>query len=86
MSWNIKAIGTRENVKAAVQASSAPDDIKAHIVKICDAREGDPAKNSNDGLRVEGFGHYANTHDWSGIGKLEVEAFTLAKPAEAKAE
>lgn len=81
MSWSIKSIGTRENVKAEVLADKhVPETVKAAIVSVIDAgnksAEGD---SYSDGVRVETFGHYGPDQSWSSIGKLEVEPVTLAK-------
>lgn len=83
MSWSIKLIGKRENVKAQVlQCTSLPDPLKHGIVGLIDAGKNSPHRGSQsnyqDGVRVETYGHYGLDDSWSSIGKLEVEPFCLA--------
>lgn len=87
MSWNIKTVGKRENVKALIAANQhVPQKVKEAIFETIDA--GDKIKRgtdgNHDGVRVEGFGHHDAQHAWSSIGKLEVEPVALAPETSAE--
>ena len=73
MSWGIKAIGTRANVRAVVMADpNLPSTLKDGIAAILD----DITDSYGDSVRVETYGHYGG--GYSSIGKLEVEYFKAA--------
>jgi hypothetical protein len=80
MSWSIKRVGTREEVRKAVEAdTNLPSTVKAVILDHLGW--GDKAPN---GVRVETYGH----HDGGGVGacsisKLEIEPLELLLPAPA---
>lgn len=79
MSWNIKSIGPRAGVRAAVEAQShMPAGLKAAIFEILDEPPVSPDnKNNLDCARVESFGHAGG--GYGSIGKLEVELFRGAE-------
>ena len=84
MSWNIKLIGTRANVKAALLAdTNLPGALKDAIVLVIDAGENNAAAKADayypDGVRLETCGHYGADHTYSSISKLEVEPIRLAR-------
>ena len=82
MSWNIKLIGIRENVKAAVLADSQiPPALKEAIAMTIEAGTGDPNVQLDlDGVRVESSGYYDATSAYSSINQLQVEPIRLARP------
>lgn len=83
MSWNIKVIGERANVKAAVLAETQiPPALKEAIVMVIEAGTGDATQQQDfNGVRVETVGHYEGASAYSSISKCEVEPLRLAKPA-----
>ncbi len=76
MSWAIKAIGSTEAVKTAIQKNqSLTPSLKAALSEMCDDK---PWGNSgHNGLFVEGSGHGG---EGSYINALKVERITIAYP------
>lgn len=78
MSWSIKSVGKRGDVKAEVLKVHMPEPIRTSILDILDE---DPTYQEGcyDGATVEGYGHSGG--GYGNIGKLQVELIRLAKPA-----